>query len=61
MSTAEEELRALKNTREFLLDIASLRITDIRKQSSLIRKKAIILSRHYPYPIDLDKLYEGKL
>jgi len=60
MTMPDEECRTLKEAREFLVYIASMRIADIRKQSHAIRKTSLKLLKHFPFEYKIDKLYEDK-
>lgn len=56
MTLPNEQLRAIKNTRKFLLDLLSAKKTPRIPRE--IRQRAYQLLNHYPY--DYESLYIGK-
>ena len=58
MTIPLEEKQTLKNTRDFLVQLIQLRITDIRSQASEIRGTAGRLLRHYPPEYRINQVYD---
>ena len=61
MTMPDEELRALKNTRDFLRHLLGSNVTTIRKEAREIRDRAYRCLKHYPFDIYLDKMWKERI
>ncbi|MBD3261040.1 MAG: hypothetical protein GF334_05060 [Candidatus Altiarchaeales archaeon] len=61
MTLPDEELNALKRTRELLRFLLQSNLTTIRKEARSIKERAGRCLKHYPWDLYLDKMWEGRI
>lgn len=65
MTLPNEELRALKRTHQFMLDILSMRVSDFRKMSKeefeKWRIEAYYCIKHYPFDFQLEQMWDERI
>jgi hypothetical protein len=59
MTIPTEELRTLKSTREYLSELVTKRLKDIKPRE--VREMAGMLLRHYPFECYLEKMYKYRI
>ena len=65
MTLPDEELRALKQTHEFMRNILTMRVSDFRKMKKgefeKWRKDAYYCIKHYPFDYTIEALWEERI
>ena len=61
MTIPIEEYNALKRTYQFLREMNSMTLTEIRKNARELRETTRICLRHYPFDMHLREMYADRI